>query len=117
MAESAGIFAYAHWSREHSIYWIIDLNAGYAELFTDAPDEPVCDRGKIISGDLNNGLIVLFRSGCFDWSYQLRFRENDCSGVLIMRYAGELECEFHAIPINSVLINQKYINAAFREKI
>ena len=103
MAENTGMFAYAHRSREHSIYWIIDLDSGYAELFTDAPDEPACDRGRIISGDLNNGLIVLFQSGGFDWSYQLRFRENDCSDGLIMRYAGGLECEFHAIPISSVL--------------
>ena len=103
MAESTGIFAYAHWSRGYSIYWIIDLDAGYAELFTDAPDEPACDRGRIISGNLNNGLTVLFRSGCFDWSYQLRLKRKDIPDSIIMQYPNGFSCEFHAVALHRAM--------------
>ena len=72
--ENTGKISHEHRCGNYGLYWIIDLNAGYAELFTDEPDEPVCDCGRIISSDLNNGLTVLFCSGCFDWSYQLRLK-------------------------------------------
>lgn len=87
---NSGVFAYKK-SGAYTIYYIIDFDAGYVYRFTDS--ENSCMKVKIISGDLNDYVLITYHEGSSNWSEGLSFRwKNQPDTLLVQEESG------HATP-------------------
>lgn len=81
---NTGVFAYKSTGGVYSNYWIIDFDEGYVYSFSEGNGDAICDRVKIVSGDLNDGLKITYHDDVFVWSYVLHFKYFESPSTLIM---------------------------------
>lgn len=81
---NTGVFSYRERGGSYDIYWIIDFDEGYVYYFTDGNGESFCDRLKIVSGTLNDKVIITYHDGGDEWSYSLHFKYVNHPETLIM---------------------------------
>jgi hypothetical protein len=71
---NTGVFSYKNKSGSYDVYWIIDFDEGYVYFFTDGNGESICDKLKIVSGNLNNRVTIIWREGDYQESWYLHFK-------------------------------------------
>ena len=69
-----GVYAYCSKGGTYKNYYIIDFDEGYVYFFSDGNGDGTCDKVKIVSGDLNDRVIITYHDvDGSKWSYGLRF--------------------------------------------
>lgn len=100
---NSGIFSYRYNPGSYYIYWIIDFDEGYAYYFTEGNGEETCDRVKIVSGDLNDKIIVTYNDGNTKWSYGLHFKYVNHPETLIMQDQNGFDYKYTTTDLDDAL--------------
>ncbi len=79
---NSGVFAYKK-SGAYTIYYIIDFDAGYVYRFTDS--ENSCMKVRIVSGDLNDYVLITYHEDNSKWSEGLCFRWKNQPDTLLVQ--------------------------------
>lgn len=79
------MYSYKSTGGTYDNYWIIDFDEGYVYSFTDGNDDSTCDRIAIVSGDLNDVVIITYHDGEYLWSYGLHFKWKNQPDHLILQ--------------------------------
>lgn len=80
---NTGVFSYKNTS-SYDVYWIIDLDEGYVYFFTDGNGEIYCDKVKIVSGTLNDSMMITWDYGSEECSWYLHFKYVDHPETLVI---------------------------------
>lgn len=99
---NSGVFAYKK-SGVYDIYQIIDFDEGYVYYFTDGNGNEICDKVKIVSGDLNNVVIITYHDGGTSWSEGLHFKWVNQPDHLVVEDSNHFEWDYYATNLNSAL--------------
>ena len=83
------------------IYYIIDFDEGYVYYFIDT--DTICDRVKIVSGDLNSVLIITYNEDGYKWSYGLHFKWKNQPDHLIVQDEDGYEYDFYTTDLSKAL--------------
>ena len=100
---NSGVFAYRSTGGTYYNYYIIDFDEGYVYWFSDGNGDTTCDRLKIDSGDLNNGLIITYHDGDYSWSEGLHFKWKNQPDTLIWQNSSGFEVKFITTNLNDAL--------------
>lgn len=100
---NTGVFAYKNRGGQYSIYYIIDFDEGYVYRFIEGNGDEICDRLKIESGDLNNGIIVTYHDGDDEWSNGLHFYRQKQPEHLILEDNDHFEYDFYGTDLSAAL--------------
>lgn len=100
---NTGVYAYKSIGHMYDIYWIIDFDEGYVYYFTEGNGNEICDRLKIVSGDLNSVVIITYHDGDSQWSYGLHFKWKNQPDHLIMQDEDGLEYDYYTTNLDSAL--------------
>lgn len=71
---ATGKYAYVKKNNSYNIYWIIDFDEGYVYYFTEGNGEETCEKTKIKSGDLNNGVELSYKDSSNSWVKYMHFK-------------------------------------------
>ena len=69
-----GVFAYRSRGGSYYRYYIIDFDEGYVYYFMEGNGDESCEKVKIVSGNLNDVVIITYHDGNDKWSYGLHFK-------------------------------------------
>lgn len=100
---NSGIYAYRDRGGSYYVYYIIDFDEGYVYTFCEGNGSIICDRVKIVSGDLNNVLIITYHDGVDVWSYGLHFKWKNQPDILILQEEGGVEWEYYTTDLDDAL--------------
>ena len=100
---NSGVFSYRNRGSSYDSYWIIDFNEGYVYYFTEGNGNTTCDKVKIVSGDLNDKIIVTYHDGGDVWSYGLHFKYVNHPETLIMQDNDGFEYKYSATDLDNAL--------------
>ena len=79
-----GKYSYVKKGKAYDIYWLIDFDKGYVYNFTERNEDNSCEKVKIKSGDLNNGLKLSYKDSDNEWAKSLHFKYKDQPYKLII---------------------------------
>ena len=71
---NSGKYAYVASHKLYDSYIIVDFDDGYVYMFNEGDGNTTCDKVKIVSGTLNDVVIITFNDGGLKWSYGLHFK-------------------------------------------
>lgn len=100
---NTGVFSYKSNGGQYSIYYIIDFDEGYVYRFIEGNGDETCERLKIDSGDLNNGIIVTYHDGNDTWSNGLHFETQRIPANLVLEDNFGFETEFDCTNLKEAL--------------
>lgn len=100
---NTGKYAYKSRGGTYSNYYIIDFDDKYVYWFSEGNGDTTCDRLKIESGDLNNGLIITYHDGSDVWSESLHFKYYEHPDHLIMQDKNGFDYDFYPTNIYQAL--------------
>ena len=100
---SSGVYAYRSKGGSYYIYYIINFDEGYVYRFIDGNGEQSCDKVKIDSGDLNNGLQITYHDGDQNWSNWLHFKWKNQPDNLILLDDDFFEYTFYETSLSDAL--------------
>lgn len=100
---NTGVFAYKNKGGSYDVYWIINFDEGYVYWFTEGNGESTCDKVKIVSGDLNDKVIVTWHDGGDEWSWKLHFKYVNHPETLIVNDHNGTATEFTTTDLNDAL--------------
>ncbi len=98
---NSGVFAYRNRGNMYHVYLIIDFDSGYVYDFSD--EELTCYRVKIVSGDLNSGLLITFHDSDVTWSYWLHFRWKNQPDHLILVDDDGLDWDYYTTDLEDAI--------------
>lgn len=101
---NSGVYAYKTIGGMHDNYWIIDFDEKYVYWFTDGNGELTCDRVAMVSGSLNDVLIITYHDGDSEWSYGLHFKWKNQPDTLIMQDNNGFEYEYYTTNLEKALL-------------
>ena len=96
----SGVYSYAS-SGSYDVYYIIDFDEGYVYYFLDT--ESAGERVRIVSGNLNEVLIITFSEGGNTWSYGLHFKWKNQPDHLIVQDEDGFEYDFYSTNLSKAL--------------
>lgn len=82
---NSGVYSYKSTGGTYDNYWIIDFDEGYVYFFADGNGDITCDRTAIVSGDLNDVVIITYHDGEYVWSYGLHFKWQNQPDHLVLQ--------------------------------
>ena len=100
---NAGVYSYRNRGKQYYTYYIIDFDGGYVYRFCDGNGDATCDRVKIVSGDLNDVLMITYRDGNDTWSYGIHFKWKRQPDHLIVQDEDGLEWDFYSTDLDEAL--------------
>ncbi|MBQ8267189.1 MAG: PASTA domain-containing protein, partial [Clostridia bacterium] len=100
---NTGVFSYKRSGNGYDVYWIIDFDEGYAYSFTEGNDNPVCDKYKISSGDLNDRIILNINDAGYEVTWYLHFKYKNFPETLILNDHLGLDPEFTTTSLDDAL--------------
>ncbi len=100
---NAGVYSYKSLGKAYDIYYIIDFDEGYVYCFTEGNGNEICERVKIVSGHLNNVLIVTYHEGKTKWSYGLHFKWRNQPDQLIVQDEDGYEDSYYPTILKNAL--------------
>lgn len=100
---NTGVYSYKSKGGKYNIYYIIDFDEGYVYRFIEGNGDETCDRLKIDSGDLNNGVIVTYHDGNDVWSNGLHFKWQRQPDHLILEDNSHFETDFYCTDLSEAL--------------
>ena len=98
-----GVYAYKSRGGSYENYYIIDFDEGYVYFFSDGNGEETCDKVKIVSGDLNDVLIITYHDEDTVWSEGLHFKFKRQPDHLIMQMEDGTEFDFYEADLKKAL--------------
>ena len=82
---NTGVFAYKKRNTDCDVYWIVDLDEGYAYNFFDGDGgSSVCDKYKISSGNLNDSITLNINDAGYKVTWYLHFKYKNAPETLIL---------------------------------
>lgn len=100
---NTGVFSYKNKGGSYDVYWIIDFNEGYVYWFTEGNGESFCDKVKIVSGDLNDKVIVTWHDDGDEWSWKLHFKYVEHPETLVINDHNGSPVEFTTTDLDDAL--------------
>lgn len=100
---NTGVFSYKNKGGSYDVYWIIDFNEVYVYWFTEGNGESFCDKVKIVSGDLNDKVIVTWHDGGDEWSWKLHFKYVEHPETLVINDHNGSPVEFTTTDLDDAL--------------
>lgn len=100
---NSGVFSYKSIGGIYDVYWIIDFDEGYVYTFCDGNGDTTCDRLKIDSGNLNDGLIITYHDYDDIWSYGLHFKWRNQPDHLVLLDNDGFELDFYPTSLENAL--------------
>ena len=100
---NSGVYSYRSNSGSYYTYYIIDFDEGFVYRFCDGNGDTLCDRVKIVSGDLNSCLIITYHDGGDSWSYGLHFKWKNQPDHLIVEDEDGFEWDFSTTSLSDAL--------------
>ena len=100
---NSGIYAYRDRGGQYYNYYIIDFDEGYVYFFSDGNGDSTCDRIKIVSGDLNNGLTITYHDGDSTWDEVLHFKWKRQPDHLILLDHNYSEFDYYSTNLEDAL--------------
>ncbi len=98
----SGVFAYQ--GGNNYIYIIIDFEEGYVYRFIEGNGDNSCERVKIDSGDLNQGLQVTYHDSGMTWSNWFHFKWKNQPEILILLDNDYFDWTFYETDIETALL-------------
>lgn len=98
-----GVYAYSSTGPNYEIYLVIDLDKGYVYRFLEGNGDATCDRVKIVSGDLNDKVIITYKDGKKKWSYGIHFAWKGRPEHLIWQDQDGTETSFYPTDLKKAL--------------
>lgn len=81
---NTGKYAYIDKSDTYDVYWVIDFDEGYVYNFTDGNEDNTCEKIKIESGNLNDGLKLAYKNSGNAWVKSIHFKYVDSPHQLVV---------------------------------
>ena len=100
---NSGVYAYKSRGGSYSIYLIIDFDKRYVDYFIDGNGDKTCDRVKMVSGTLNDVLIITYHDGGSKWSYGLHFKWRNQPDHLILQDEDGFEWDFYTTNLTKAI--------------
>ena len=100
---NTGVYAYKKEAYTYDIYYIIDFDEGYAYYFTYGNGDKSCDREKMVSGSLNDALILAVHDGDDVWYERLYFKWVNQPDHLIVQDGYGYKSDFYPTDLNEAL--------------
>lgn len=100
---NTGVFSYKSKGGSYDVYWIINFDEGYVYQFTEGNGESVCDKVKIVSGDLNDKIVVIWHDGGDEWSWKLHFKYKKHPETLVVNDHNGFATEFTTTDLDDAL--------------
>ena len=100
---NTGVYAYKNRGGSYSIYYIIDFDEGYVYRFLDGNGDSSCDRIKIVSGTLNDVVIITYHDGVYTWSEGIHFKYKNNPDHLILEDNDHFEWDFYPTSLSDAL--------------
>ncbi len=100
---NSGIYAYKDNGGQYNNYYIIDFDEGFVYFFSDGNGESTCDKIKIASGDLNNGLTITYHDGDSTWNEVLHFKWKRQPDHLILVDHNYSEFDYYSTNLENAL--------------
>ena len=100
---NSGVYAYRSKGGSYYTYYIIDFDEGYVYYFADGNGDQSCDKIKIDSGDLNNGLQITYHDGNQKWSNWLHFKWKNQPEIMIVLDDDYFEWSFYETSLSNAL--------------
>lgn len=99
---NSGVFSYCSKGKEYDIYWIIDFDEGYVYSFTEGNGDEG-DKAKIVSGDLNNRVVITYHDNDRVASWGLYFKYVNQPVTLMVQDDDGFEYKFSATDLDEAL--------------
>ena len=80
----SGVYAYRNRGNSYYVYYIIDFDEGYVYRFVDGNGDGICEKVKIDSGNLNDGVQITYDEGGLKYSNWLHFKWKNQPDHLIL---------------------------------
>lgn len=100
---NSGIYSYIQDGYSYDNYYIIDFNNRYVYCFSDGNGSESCERVKMVSGDLNDVLIITYHDGDDVWSYGLHFKWVNQPDHLILQDNDGFTYDFYPTDLDKAL--------------
>ena len=100
---NTGVFAYKNRGGQYENYYIIDFDEGYVYFFTNGNGDTSCERLKIQSGDLNEGVIVTYHDNGSKWSNYLHFKWKRQPDHLVLVDQNLYDWDYYSTDLNEAL--------------
>lgn len=101
---NTGVFSYKKKNTGYDVYWIIDLDEGYAYNFSEGNDNPVCDKYKISSGHLNDKITLNINDDGYKVTWYLHFKYKNAPETLVLNeHLGLGPMEFSTTSLDDAL--------------
>ena len=92
---NSGKYSYKSIGGSYDIYYIIDFDEGYVYRFIEGNGDAICDRVAIVSGNLNDMVIITYHDGTDVWSNALNFKWRKQPDHLILQDGRGGEFDFY----------------------
>lgn len=100
---NCGIYSYISNGPKYEKYYIIDFDKGYVYFFIDGNGNDSCERTKIVSGSLNDVLMITYHDGSVVWSYGLHFKWKNQPDHLVVQDNYGFEDDYYPTDLDDAL--------------
>ena len=98
-----GKFSYVKKGDEYNVYWIIDFDNGCVYNFSEGNGDESCEKIKIKSGNLNDGLELSYKNSSNAWAKYIHFKYKNQSHQLVIVDNDYFKYEFSTTSLKEVL--------------
>lgn len=100
---NTGVYSYKNKKGEYDIYWIINFDEGYVYWFTEGNGENTCDKVKIVSGDLNDKILITWHDSGGNATWGLHFKYVNHPETLVVNDHWGITTEFTTTDLDDAL--------------
>lgn len=105
---NTGKYSYIKRNSSYKIYWIIDFDDGYLYDFTEGNGDDSCEKIKIKSGNLNDGLELSYKNYSNTWVKYIHFKYENQPHQLVIVDNDYLEYEYSTTSLEDALELMKH---------
>ncbi len=98
-----GIYAYKSLGKSYDIYYIIDFDEQYVYCFQEGDSNTTCERIKIVSGTLNDYVLITYHDGGDTWDNALHFKWVNQPDILVVEDSDHFEWEYTTTDLSAAL--------------
>ena len=100
---NSGVYAYKSRGGTYDNYYIIDFEEGFVYFFSNGNGGETCDKIEIVSGNLNDVVIIMYHDGEYTWQSGLHFKWKNQPNILVMEDSMGFEYMFYTTNLESAL--------------
>ena len=109
---NSGKFAYKKSGKNYDIYYIIDFDEGYVYCFQDARGDISCEKVKIVSGDMNEYVLITYHADGTTWNNALSFKRKKQPNIMSFQDGRNDPVDYNSTDINKAIeiLNTKTVH-------